>query len=323
MTMRLLDAIADYLRQRTAEGLAPASISSITKCLRQLARTMASRGVLAVADVTPADLDDHLMTLAERGLAHSTRLTHATVVRECFRRWHHDGRVIRNPALDLPVGEDEDSPLPEAPLEPAEVDALIAAIPKRDALDLRNRAIVEVLYGCALRLSECLHLDVDDLDQSRRTLQVRGGKGNRDRTAPLMKGALGAVKDYLAVRRLLLVGPDRGALFLTNRGLRIGPFVVQNLLADLSKRAGLGRRVHPHLLRHSIAVAMLRGGADIRHVQALLGHASIETTKIYLRMVPGHLREEYDKAMPTIAVTGSTAAKREVAPTDEGVQDPA
>ena len=115
-------------------------------------------------------------------------------------------------------------------------------------------------------------------------------------------GALGALRDYHAVRRHLVVGPDRGALFLTNRGERIGPFVVQHVLTDLSKRAGLPRRVHPHLLRHSIAVAMLRGGADIRHVQALLGHASIETTKIYLRMVPGHLREEYDKAMPTIAV---------------------
>jgi integrase/recombinase XerC len=108
------------------------------------------------------------------------------------------------------------------------------------------------------------------------------------------------------MRRHLVVGPDRGALFLANRGSRIGPFVVQHLLADLSIRAGLPRRVHPHLLRHSIAVAMLRGGADIRHVQALLGHASIETTKIYLRMVPAHLREEYDQAMPTIAVELAT-----------------
>jgi integrase/recombinase XerD len=299
--MRITDAIADYLRQRTVEGLSPASIASITKCLRQLARALSERGVLTVADVTPSDLDAHLMALAERGLAHSSRLTHATVIRECFRRWHADGRCLRNPALDLPVADDEDTPLPEPPLDPAEVDALLAAIPKRDALDLRNRAIVEVLYGCALRLSECLHLDVDDLDLSRRTLQVRAGKGGKDRTVPLMKGALGSLKDYLAVRRHLVVGPDRGALFLTNRGSRIGPFVVQHLLADLSIRAGLPRRVHPHLLRHSIAVAMLRGGADIRHVQALLGHSSIETTKIYLRMVPGHLREEYDKAMPTIA----------------------
>jgi integrase/recombinase XerD len=301
--MSVADAIADYLRQRAAEGLSPASIASLTKCLRQLVRTLSSRGVLTIADVTPADLDAHLLILAERGLAHSSRLTHATVIRECFRRWHHDGRMMRNSALDLPVGDDDDVPLPEPPLEPADVAALIAVIPKRDALDLRNRAIVEVLYGCALRLSECVHLDVDDIDQSRRTLQIRGGKNGKDRTVPLMNGALGTLRDYLAVRRYLVAGPDRGALFLNNRGKRIGPFVVQHLLAELSKRAGLSRRVHPHLLRHSIAVAMLRGGTDIRHVQALLGHASMETTKIYLRMVPGHLREEYDKAMPMIAVT--------------------
>ena len=162
--MSVADAIADYLRQRAAEGLSPASIASLTKCLRQLVRTLSSRGVLTIADVTPADLDAHLLILAERGLAHSSRLTHATVIRECFRRWHHDGRMMRNPALDLPVGDDDDVPLPEPPLEPADVAALIAAIPKRDALDLRNRAIVEVLYGCALRLSECVHLDVDDID---------------------------------------------------------------------------------------------------------------------------------------------------------------
>ncbi len=302
--MLVNDAIAAYLRQRTVEGLSPASIASLTKCLRQLAHALAGRGVRVVADVTPADLDAHLIALAERGLAHSSRLTHATAIRECFRRLHADGLLLRNPALDFPIADDEDTPLPEPPLEPAEVERLIAAIPKRDALDLRNRAIVEVLYGCALRLSECLHLDVDDLDFARRTLQVRAGKGGKDRLVPLMAGALGSLKDYLAVRRHLVVGPDRGALFLNNRGQRIGPFVVQHLLADLSVRAGLPRRVHPHLLRHSIAVAMLRGGADIRHVQALLGHASIETTKIYLRMVPGHLREEYDKAMPTIAVHG-------------------
>jgi site-specific recombinase XerD len=296
------DAILAYIRQRTVEGLTPASISSITKCLTQLSSTLASRGVRLVSEITVMDIDAHFIGLAERGLALSSRYTHAAVVRACCTRWHADGLLQRNPALELPISNNEDIPLPELPLEPEEVAAMINAIPKRDVLDLRNRAIVEVLYGTALRLSECLHLDVDDIDKRRRTLEVRNGKGGISRTVPLMKCALGATMDYLSQRRHLVVGPDHGALFLNNRGQRIGAFVVQHLLTDLAKRAGLGRRVHPHLLRHSIAVSMLRGGAEIRHVQALLGHRSIETTKIYLRMVPGHLREEYDKAFPTIAV---------------------
>jgi site-specific recombinase XerD len=300
--MLVADAIDAYLRQRAAEALSPASIATMRKTLRQLAHALAARGVRAVAEIVPADVEAFMLDLRDRGLAQSTRRTHATTIRECFRRFHADGLTLRNPALTLPVPEDEDVPLPEPPLEPAEVDALIAAIPRRDALDLRNRAIVEVLYGSGIRLTECLSLDVDDIDGTARVLHVRSGKGGTERTIPLMKGALGAIRDYLAVRRQLVKGPDGGALFLNDRGQRIGAFVVQQLLADLSVRAGLTRRVHPHLLRHSIAVAMLRGGADIRHVQALLGHSSIETTKVYLRMVPGHLREEYDRAMPTIAV---------------------
>jgi len=300
--MQLNDAIDSYIRQRTAEGLTSATIANITKCLSQLSQTLGKRGVRLVSEITVDDIDAHFFGLAKRGLALSSRYTHAASIRAFFLRLHQDGLIAKNPALELPISFNDDVPLPEAPLEPEEVARLIDAIPKRDVLDLRNRAIVEILYGTALRLSECIHLDVDDIDKRRRTLDVRNGKGNKDRTIPLMKGALGATQDYLALRRNLVVGIDTGALFLNNRGQRIGAFVVQHLLTDLAKKAGLGRSVHPHLLRHSIAVSMLRGGADIRHVQSLLGHSSMETTKIYLRMVPGHLRAEYDKAMPIIAV---------------------
>lgn len=300
--MKVGDGIAEYLRQRTAEGVAPATQAHISKCLSQFADTCAGRGVRIVSDLTPSDIDAHLAGLRERGLVLASRRAHAAVLTTCCTRWHTDGLIAKNPALALSLNEDDDAPLPEPPLEPAEVASLLAAIPQRDVLDLRNRAIVEVLYGCALRLSECLHLDVDDIDMRQRTLTVRGGKGGVERTLPLMKGALGSLRDYLSLRRHLVVGPDTGALFLNNRAQRIGPFVVEHLVRDLAKRAGITRRVYPHLLRHSIAVSMLRGGADIKHVQSLLGHASIETTKIYLRMVPGHLREEYDAAMPIIAV---------------------
>ena len=212
--------------------------------------------------------------------------------------------MLRNPALDLPVPDDAADTLPSAPLDEAEVAMLLGAAPRRSVGDLRNLAHLHLLYGCALRLGESLALTVNDIDFGQRCVLVRGGKGDKDRLVPLMKGTAGAVKDYLALRRDLLKGPDHGILLLNNRGQRLGEFVVRQLLDELARTCGITRKLYPHLLRHSVAVHLLRGGADIREVQAFLGHARLDTTKVYLRMVPGHLREEYDEAMPEIAVGG-------------------
>jgi len=145
--------------------------------------------------------------------------------------------------------------------------------------------------------------DLDDVSFSRRLVVVRDGKGGRNREVNLMKGTAATVKDYLAVRRTLLHGPDFGALFLNRKGKRLQDYVIGGVLREISKKRPKGLpRLHPHLFRHSIAVHLLHGGADVRHVQMFLGHASLETTKIYLRMVPGRLREDYDAAMPEIAV---------------------
>ena len=115
--------------------------------------------------------------------------------------------------------------------------------------------------------------------------------------------AWGAAQDYLTVRRALVRGPDHGALLLTRTGIRLPERAGCSWFQTLSRSRGpLAAHLHPRLFRHSIVVHLLRGGADIRHVQQFLGHANIETTKIYLRMVPGHLREAYDAAMPVIAV---------------------
>jgi site-specific recombinase XerD len=129
---------------------------------------------------------------------------------------------------------------------------------------------------------------------------VKSFHGGRERTVPLMQGVAGAVKDYLAVRRTLLRGPDHGALLLDRHGKRVEVGLLRAVLFQLGRKRG--RRLHPHLFRHSIAVHLLRGGAAVRHVQQFLGHANLETTKIYLRMVPGHLRDDYDKAMPLVDV---------------------
>jgi site-specific recombinase XerD len=106
----------------------------------------------------------------------------------------------------------------------------------------------------------------------------------------------------LLVRRSLLKGPDHGALLLSSIGLRMTDRATRDVFKEINKRRTGKRHVHPHLLRHSVAVHLLRGGADVRHVQEFLGHASLGTTKIYLRLVPGRLKEDYEKSFPAIAV---------------------
>lgn len=283
-------------------GLSPLTIDKYRMALDATATFLKKRGVRQVADVTADDLDARLLEMAASGLKRSTRFGLASILRECFRVLQERGLVLRNPALDLPVPDDDSDELPTAPLDEAEVAQLFAAVPRRCAMDLRNLAHLHLLYGCALRLGESLALTVDDIDFGQRCVLVRAGKGDKDRQVPLMKGTAGAVKDYLAVRRDLLHGPDHGRLLLSNRGQPLGEFMIRHLLDELAVRCGIARKLYPHLLRHSIAVHLLRGGADIREVQAFLGHALLETTKVYLRMVPGHLREEYDRAMPEIAM---------------------
>ena len=137
---------------------------------------------------------------------------------------------------------------------------------------------------------------------SNRVIHVRRGKGGRARDVPMVRGLHAALTAYLRVRRSLLRGADHGALLVSRYGTRPGARTLAKIMQQMSGRLG-GRRVHPHLFRHSIAVHLLRGGADIRYVQAFLGHELLDTTKTYLRLVPADIRDAYLNAMPEFAVT--------------------
>jgi site-specific recombinase XerD len=301
--MLLPEAIKRVLDQSRAEGLAERTYTHNQRTLLRLAGFLHSRGVVQVADIQAADLDAWCLHLAARGLTRGTRLSYAAKVRLFCRRCHERGWTLRDPALDLAVPDAEEQELPPPPLSEEQMASVLAGLPRASALDMRVCAHLEILYGCALRLGESLHLDVEDIDLDRRAVNVRNGKGGRDRQVPLMPGTLAVVRDYLAVRRSLLRGPDHRALLLDRFGRRVTEQGVRDLFRRLNRHLPPGvPHIHPHLFRHSVAVHLLRGGADVRHVQQFLGHASLETTKVYLRMVPGHLREVYDKAMPIIPV---------------------
>lgn len=293
-------ALDDYLSYRAASDWSPASVRHGRSILRRFVTFLIRRGHRRWSSVTPADCIDFLNAMEAAGLSFSSRDHYARDLRG-FGAWMLErGQTLRDPTATLRVMDDDELPLPPAPLSEAQVASIFTAMPRATVVDLRNRLHLELLYSCALRNHETTALDVGDLDVDARTLFVRIAKGSRPRALPLVPGTLVAASEYLALRRELLRGPDHGALLLSPLGRRLKPWYMQRWLASASRT--LDFRVHPHLLRHSIAVHLLRQGMDVRNIQQFLGHAELNTTKIYLRLVPGHLREDYDDAMPVFPI---------------------
>jgi integrase/recombinase XerD len=204
---------------------------------------------------------------------------------------------IANPASTVSLPKKPDR-LPQV-LSIAQVDALIESIDGEGSIELRNRAIVEVLYGCGLRASELTGLDIDRVDFEDGFLLV-SGKGGKERIVPLSGAAPRALHRYMEDARPNLQKPytaATSAVFLNARGGRI----TRQSVFDIVRRAGLAigiENLHPHTLRHSCATHMLEGGADLRVIQDILGHSDIATTQIYTHVQRAHIREEYLHAHP-------------------------
>jgi integrase/recombinase XerD len=223
-------------------------------------------------------------------------------LRGLYRFLVREGRVDNDPTAGLGVPKLPRS-LPKAiPLE--DVERLID-LPDTSPLGRRDKALIEVLYGTGLRISELAALDVDDIDVEEGTLLVRAGKGNKSRVIPVGRAARKAVADYLTVTRSELVkkgvkrsAQDRSALFLNARGGRLSRQGCWKILKGYARTGGLEDKVSPHTLRHSFATHMLDAGADIRAVQELLGHASLATTQVYTLVSDQRLREVYLTSHP-------------------------
>lgn len=298
--MQLADELESYLARRAASTFRPATVKIQRQIIGRFIGWLTEQGHRRWTTVTAAQVDAFMLSLAEAGWLPSSRKTAGSALRR-FGRWLVEaGKVLRDPAADLHLPEPDEEPLPPAPLSEEQVAAVFATVGRSSVVDLRIRLHLEMLYSCALRNSEAVALDVADLDLDERTVLVRDGKGGKSRILPMLASTLHAAADYLALRRELLCGPDHGALLLASSGKRTPKWWMQDHLHKLS--ATIGFRVFPHLLRHSIAVHLLRRGADIRHIQQFLGHEDLETTKVYLRLVPGQLREDYDAAMPVFPV---------------------
>lgn len=252
-------------------------------------------------DLGPQQLDYRRLrrfagVLSEHGASRSTVARKLAAIRAFYRVLVQRGELEASPA-DLVSSPKRDSYLPTV-LKPAEVTALLDGMPASTPLELRDRAIFELAYGAGLRAEELVNLEVTSLDPDAEELRVEG-KGGRTRIVPAGEPAWRALDAYLDRARPALAGAaEEPALFLSRRGRRLSTSDVRRRLQVAVRRAATHAGVSPHTLRHSFATHLLRGGADLRAIQELLGHASISTTQTYTRVESQRLKQAYARAHP-------------------------
>jgi len=246
--------------------------------------------------VTEAHVVEYARLLSQR-YSVATQRTYLTTIQRLFRFLERHGVLLQDPTLNLLLPSWKR--LPRAVLNQAHARRLVASPDAHTVRGKRDRAILELLYGTAIRVGECERLDLKDLDLAKGLLFIRSGKGRKDRIVPVVGRAAQAIDVYLRDSRPELVtDPRQGALFITTRGTRLVVARIQDLVRANAKLAGLDLRVTPHTLRHGCATHLLQNGADVRHVQKLLGHTSVQTTAIYTHVAPVDLARAVDKAHP-------------------------
>jgi site-specific recombinase XerD len=245
------------------------------------------------------ELRRYLAERSEAGQAPSTVARKLAALRALLRVQIELGHRRENPA-ELLSSPKRPRHLPRV-LKPDEVEALLDRIPATTPLELRDRALFELAYGSGLRAEELVTLDVDSLDFDAETVRVEG-KGGKTRIVPVGEHARQALERYLAAGRPALEGPGEPALLLSKSGHRLSTSDVRRRLRLWARRAARGAPAlvdaHPHALRHSFATHLLEGGADLRSIQELLGHATISTTQVYTRVESRRLRSAYARAHP-------------------------
>jgi integrase/recombinase XerD len=249
-----------------------------------------------VAEVTTERLEQYLAELRAAGLSPATIGRRVAAVRSFFRHQTLLGLCTDNPAAELELPRRRRT-LPRT-LSPAEAERLVEAASGTTPRALRDRALVELLYGAGLRVSEAVGLEKGSVDLEGRLVRCIG-KGSKERVVPIGRQAVTALRRYLSRGRPFLDTRHRPELFLNAKGgglTRAGAFLI---LRRLAAKAGLEpERIHPHLLRHSFATHLLEGGADLRSVQEMLGHADLATTELYTHVSDRRRRELYFQAHP-------------------------
>jgi integrase/recombinase XerD len=276
-----------YLENLAVRNYTPNTIEGRRDALKFFLLWAGERDLTDPAAITKPILESHQRHLWRwrkqngKPLGISTQRSRLGTLKDFFSWLAKQNLIAANPASELELPRPEKR-LPKEPLGLHQVEAVIAVPDIRDPLGVRDRAMLELFYSAGIRRSELTQLDLHDLNCERQTLQIRQGKGHKDRVVPVGTRALAWLERYLdEVRPRLALTSHQSALFLTSYGEAFNPDVLSRMVSKFIKKAEIDRPGSCHLLRHTCATHMLEGGADIRFIQQLLGHEKLETTAIY------------------------------------------
>lgn len=295
------DALEQYLAHvRVERGLRANTVAAYRRDLERYLAFLADRGVTDLGEVSSVEISEHVRELAVK-LKGASVARALVSVRNLHAFAHEEKMTSENPAAEIQVPK-QGKRLPKA-LSVTEIEKLLAAPDREDPIGLRDATLLELLYGTGARISEITGLDVDDATAAMADegtgLRLRG-KGGKERVVPLGSFAREVLDAYLVRARpgLAAKGDGGGALLLNTLGRRLSRNSAFTVVSRCARAAGIETEVSPHSLRHSYATHLLEGGADVRVVQELLGHASVATTQIYTLVTVDRLREVYLEAHP-------------------------
>lgn len=289
-----VDLYQNFLR--IEKGLSEKTIAAYGADLAQFGRFVEKQKIPKLANIDRGAILSYLIHLRDRRLSARSRARHLVTLRGFFKFLSQEKIITKNPAaqIDLPKTGMQ---LPDV-LSVADVEALIAAPDRNKPEGARDIAMIELLYGSGLRVSELIGLEMTGINLEAGFVRVLG-KGAKERVVPVGRMALTSIQDYLNdARPRLLVNRTSRYLFVTRRGSAMTRQSFWNLIGRYARRAGLQKRVTPHSLRHSFATHLLEGGADLRAVQMMLGHADISTTQIYTHVARRQLLDAHKKYHP-------------------------
>jgi integrase/recombinase XerD len=289
----LLDAFLLHLK--TERRLSGNTLAAYGADLRRFSAFLAERGIDARKFTRP-DFLDHLTGIREEGLSARSAARHVSTLRSFFRFLVSEGVLAASPVSGVKAPR-LGRPLPKY-LTPSQVNRLLAAPAGHTPEGVRDRAMLAIMYASGLRASEVVTLRLENVDANAGFLYVLG-KGGKERVVPVADVALAVLAEYIGSARQRFLGKRlSNDLFLSRRGRAITRQTLWNRIRRWALEAGIEQRISPHTLRHSFASHLLAGGADLRAVQAMLGHADIATTQIYTHITPERLRDIHRKHHP-------------------------
>jgi site-specific recombinase XerD len=289
------EALSVFDRDLAARSAAEATRRAYSNDVGQLAEWAGAK------DRDPTSLDHRDLrrfaaVLSERGISKAGVARKLAAIRAFYGALIRSGAVAANPA-DLVATPKQDRKLPRV-LSRDEMQTLLDGIPAGTPLEMRDRAMLELAYSCGLRAEEVVNLNTDSPDFDGERLRIEG-KGGKTRLVPMGEPAQAALTVYLVRGRCTLVGADtEDALLVSKSGRRLHPSDVRRRLERWVREAAIAGGVSPHALRHSFATHLLEGGADLRSIQELLGHASLSTTQVYTQVEPSWLQSQYARSHP-------------------------